>query len=424
MAAGGNYPSTRNWLGDQLQLRNKIRGLEWVKGAIVIGARGKNDKQITEERLSTKALKRIKEILKRRPKSLIGLRATIGKSGERFLSLEAVAWIAGLFPRNVLPIFDDAQGRAGEEEIRWALENNFLVFVGGHKFYGGPQTEAKIFMGYDRAKQLSAIIKSRKEKVAEGLKEFFTSFDLREVLEILKPGESNSLSSLTNIPNISQLIKCLVVLPEIEEFYRTDIEIRKSALIEVAKTMTAILEEEGLVVLENKTGNHFKWSTETGTQAPLPRTNPTISFAVPIKNKKREKSFLTKRELKKLFWLLNHDLNGIINGVTERENIVLGKLCLLGQAVDGKPSFLRLAPGIEWFLKIFREFFRWEKENPEAKGEKKFKKIKEIAALKIKPPTKIVTEKIKILMKHRQQWEKLKEKALGKMKDKNCNGIK
>lgn len=441
--ASGRNPWAKNWLGDPLPPGEKLAGMESLLDAVVLNVREENGKVVSEEELLQVARLKIRELIEKHPEAKIGLRAIIGKSGERFFSLETVAVLAEEFPNNVLPIFDDAQGKADEKEIQRAVADNFIVLVGGHKFYGGPQTEAKIIMGQKRAAELAEGIK---RGIPEGLAEYFTVDSLREIWEqfpsLSRETDKGALKEVINIPH---LIKWAMALPQLERYHKINLETRKLFLATLRDMTKKLLvrypgirflpgEEErylaspgwekaekrppqpnstvALCILEN----YYKKTAEV---KPVYRQSDGQQRVVPLEENSKGEPTLSKDDLERLHLFLNHDLEGLIEGdLTDQQKEALKIPCLLGYPAGNNPSWIRLAFGAgdineaaEKLSKKSREQanFWISEEGRREPAEDGDLTVGEAVAETILPKILTILTKIDVLMEHQGQWEELEE---------------
>lgn len=330
-------------------LPNKLKGMEHVNDAIELEMRKKNGETLSSELVRDQTENWIEKERAKNPGCRLTLGVTAGgktglewrgrrgrKGGVDHLqgglqfddALALRAQYGGLNGLDILISVDNSQGRLSRSDIAYLKSQNVMIFGTGSKIVEGPAYSAYAYIP-PQYKELALKTVSKNPEMIEGLAEYVTRGDLRELLgdKLVEP--------LFDLPDILSLLKWQSAVVTMEKFANLD---QGSVATKVRDLMNNIETKMKLCSTEirdrkrqAKIINNHTWEVVVNDEITDYEMNPMFELMMPFRIKV-DGRYLKEKDLREIHKAMS------LPGES-------GQMINIGQYVSGA-NVLRIAPGM------------------------------------------------------------------------------
>jgi selenocysteine lyase/cysteine desulfurase len=262
---------------------------------------------------------------------------THSKTGVYAPSFDKVAELRERFGDQLTVVLDAAQGRLSRRSVKAALELDYMVLMTGSKFYGGPP-----FSGVLLVPPRMCPPNSNLERLSAGMSDYMTASEV-------PPHWEGVRASLPDDPNPGLVLRWAAALAQMERYYETPSERRREVMRAFEDAVPRIL----------GTSEHVRVAPVT----PI-RDRDSLRFleaattVFPFFVYDQDGDPLPRKQLKRVFRLLNRDMSSALPHADVADKAVLARKLHIGQPVllsgeaDDERSVLRVALGGPMVVKV------------------------------------------------------------------------
>ncbi|WP_178984637.1 hypothetical protein [Winogradskyella helgolandensis] len=214
-------------------------------------------------------------------------------------------------------IVDAAQMRLDPADIQNYLEKGYIVSITGSKYFTGPPYSGALIL----PKKVSEVIHSAKNKLPEGLTEYYNYSDW--------PVSWSCSKNLSEGYNYGAYMRWNAAIAEMDRYFKTPILYRNMGIEMFCNFVEDSVKEAPF--LEPLYGDEIKTTSSNNEEFGLKNIRTIFPFFI-IKDHK----VLSVEQVKKLYVLLNSDLSNHFEGSPIEIIRLAAQKCHIGQAVNVK----------------------------------------------------------------------------------------
>lgn len=255
---------------------------------------------------------------------------THSKTGVYAPSFDKAAELQEAFGDQVTVMLDAAQARLSRRSVKAALELDYLVLMTGSKFYGGPPFSGVLLVPPKLRPSTTGL-----GALYPGLKDYLTAPEMPQAW-------TDQRASLPPDPNPGLVLRWGAALGQIEAYYETPSELRRSVMRAFEEAVPRVLGSSGIVDVVPVSPIRDRDSL---------RYLEAATTVFPFFVRGEDDQPLGRGDLKILFRLLNRDVSGALPHLEAMEKALLARQIHIGQPVvlsgadEDERTVLRVALG-------------------------------------------------------------------------------